>query len=65
MQPGSPSLRTRSPTMRRPAKKNNNDKMPREEIVYRSIMGQDGKVRPQFEHLLLEAMCDSEDILDK
>jgi len=39
--------------------------MTREEKVYREIMGQDGKVKPQFEHWLVDLEIDSEDLLDK
>lgn len=37
----------------------------REEKTYREIMGPDGKVRPQFQHLMIDLEIDSEDLLDK
>ena len=39
--------------------------MPREEKVYREIMGVDGKVKPQYEHWLMELDVESDDLLDK
>ena len=39
--------------------------LPKEEKVYREIMGQDGKVKPQFEHWLIDLEIDSDDLLDK
>ena len=39
--------------------------MPREEKVYREIMGADGKVKPQYEHWLMELDVESDDLLDK
>lgn len=36
-----------------------------EEKTYREIMGADGKVRPIFQHLLIDLEIDSEDLLDK
>jgi len=39
--------------------------MSREEKVYREIMGQEGKVKPQYEHWLISLEIDSEDLLDK
>ena len=41
------------------------ESVPKEEKVYREIMGADGRVKPQFEHWLIDLEIDSEDILDK
>ena len=37
----------------------------KEEKTYREIMGVDGKVRPQFQHLLINLEIEAEDLLDK
>ena len=39
--------------------------VPKEEKVYKEIMGPDGKVKPQYEHWLIDLEIDSDDILDK
>ena len=41
------------------------EQLSREEKTYREIMGQDGKVRPQFQHLMIDLEIDSEDLIDK
>ena len=41
------------------------EQLPREEKVYREIMGADGKVKAQYEHWLIDLGIDSEDIFDK
>lgn len=53
---------TRSPLSRR---RQPGAKESAEERTYREIMGGDGKVRPQFQHLLIDLEIDSEDLLDK
>ena len=54
----------RSPIQRRRATISR-EQLPREEKVYREIMGADGKVKPQYEHWLLNLEIDSEDLFDK
>jgi len=60
----SPTLRSRSPRARRsiPTEKQHLSKT---EKTYREMMGPDGKVRQQFQYILLELEIDSEDLLDK
>ena len=41
------------------------ENLPKEEKVYREIMGPDGKVKSQYEHWLIELEIDSDDIIDK
>ena len=53
----------RSPYQRRRTNRSK-ESLTREEKVYKEIMGADGKVKPQFEHWLLELEIDSEDLLD-
>ena len=54
----------RSPIQRRRATLSR-EQVPREEKVYREIMGMDGKVKPQYEQWLFNLEIDSEDLLDK
>lgn len=42
-----------------------NKQMAKEEKVYREIMGNDGKVKNQYAHWLIDLEIDSEDLLDK
>ena len=60
---GSPTFGDRSPYQRRRTNRSK-ESLTREEKVYKEIMGADGKVKPQFEHWLLELEIDSEDLLD-
>jgi hypothetical protein len=39
--------------------------MSKEEKTYREIMGADGKVKPMFEHYLIDLEIDSDDLFDK
>ena len=57
-------LEPRSPIARRRTHAGK-EQMPREEKVYREIMGADGKVKPQYEHWLMELDVESDDLLDK
>ena len=41
------------------------ESLSREEKTYREIIGPEGKVRPQFQHLMIDLEIDSEDLLDK
>ena len=41
------------------------EQMAKEEKVYREIMGNDGKVKNQYAHWLIDLEIDSEDLLDK
>ena len=58
-----------SPTLRALARKRTNNydnkQINKEEKVYREIMGTDGKIKPQFEHWLIDLEIDNDDILDK
>ena len=63
-QPNSQAFNGRSPRARRRTNVPRGTKS-REEKVYAEIMGPDGKVKPSFEHFLIELTIDSEDILDK
>lgn len=59
----SPTGRKRSPLNRRAA--GGKEQLSKEEKTYREIMGPDGKVRPQFQHLMIDLEIDSDDIFDK
>lgn len=63
-QPASPSIASRSPRARRRMNPIRGVRS-REEKVYAEIMGNDSKVKPAYEHFLIELTIDSEDILDK
>ena len=54
-----------SPMMRRRTLAGTKEIVPKEEKVYKEIMGPDGKVKPQYEHWLIDLELDSDDILDK
>lgn len=41
------------------------EQLPKEEKIYREIMGADGKVKAQYEHWLIDLEIDSEDLHDK
>lgn len=41
------------------------EQVPREEKIYREIMGTDGHVKPQYEHWLISLEIESDDLLDK
>jgi len=41
------------------------EQLPKEEKVYREIMGPDMLVKPQFEHWLVDLEIDSDDLVDK
>ena len=59
----SPTLNSRSPKRRRTI--DNRQPMSKEEKTYRDIMGADGKIKPQFEHYLIDLEVDSDDLFDK
>ena len=59
------SIGQRSPMARRRQPGAKESSLSKEEKTYREIMGVDGKVRPQFQHLLINLEIEAEDLLDK
>ena len=41
------------------------ESMSREDRTYKELIGPDGKVRPQFQHMLIDLEIDLGDLLDK